>query len=171
MDIYELINTRKSVRSWQKKPVERALIEKIIGTARLAPSAKNVQEWYIVAVTDESSRRNLGEGCAKQPFVAQAPVVLAICADPGVGTMRCGQPRAPIDAAILIDRITLLAVAEGLGTCWIGSFDQECAKNAIGCPDAWEIIELLPMGYPADPSPAKKNRKKLDEILSWERWK
>jgi nitroreductase len=170
VDIYELIRLRKSVREWSDRAIDPALLTRIIDGARLAPSAKNGQEWHVVAVSDESARRSLGYDCAGQPFVAEAPVVLAVCGDATVGTMKCGIPRMPVDCAILIDHITLIAVAEGLGTCWIGSFDQNGAQAIVGAPDGWEVMQLLPIGYPADPTPQEKRRKAIEDILSWERW-
>ena len=170
MDIHELIRYRKSVRAWDDRPVDRSIVERIMESARFAPSAKNGQEWRVIAVTDQSVREKLGRDIAKQPFVAEAPVVLAICGDASVGDMRCGQPRMPMDVGILIDHITLVAANEGLGSCWIGSFDGPGAAKLLGVPEPWEVAQLLPIGYPADPSQITKPRKPLNEILAWEQW-
>ncbi len=173
MNIHELVAYRRSVRTWADRDVDTALITQILETARLAPSARNGQEWHVVVVRDDDARRRLGEECAGQPFVGEAPVVLVVCGDSSMGTMRCGQPRMPMDIAILIDHITLVAAAEGLGTCWIGSFDAKMAGEIAGVPDGWVVAQLLPLGYPGDDSSdgkKAKRRKPLEEIVSWERW-
>jgi nitroreductase len=174
MDIHKLISHRRSVRSWADRPVDRGTITRILETARFAPSAKNKQEWHVVVVRDAAARRRLGEECARQSFVGEAPAVLVVCGDTSMGVMRCGQPRMPVDVAIFIDHITLVAAAEGLGTCWIGSFDAEIAGEIVGVPEGWVVAQLLPLGYPAsdDVDAAKpKQRKSLEEIVSWETWK
>ncbi len=171
MNITELIKYRKSVRSWSDKPVETEMIEKIIDTARFAPSAKNLQDWKVIAVRDSELRSRMTEVARGQRFVGEAPVVLAICGDSSTGIMSCDMPRSVVDATILIDHITLAAAAEGLGTCWIGSFNQDACRKLLGIPDGWEVVELLPLGYPADPSVVNKKRKSMEEILDWDYWR
>ncbi|MCX7806229.1 MAG: nitroreductase family protein [Planctomycetota bacterium] len=170
MDVFEAIRTRKSVRSFKDRPVEREKIEKLLEAARLAPSASNRQEWRFVVVTDPEKRKALAVAARNQAFVGQAPVVLACCAEPDNHVMSCGQLCYPIDVAIAIDHITLAAVELGLGTCWIGAFDEKEVKKLLGIPDAIRVVQLLPIGYPADPSPVAKKRLQLDKIVRWERW-
>lgn len=169
MDVLDVIRNRRSVRSYADKPVERDKIQRLLEAARLAPSASNRQEWRFVVVTDEQRRKSLAEAANHQAFVAQAPVVIAACAESDGHVMRCGQPSYPIDVAIAIDHITLQAAAEGLGTCWIGAFYEEPAKKILGIPDHIRIVELLTVGYPAGP-PAPLSRLPLEEIVHWETW-
>jgi nitroreductase len=86
--------------------------------------------------------------------------------------MRCGQACYPIDVAIALEHIALQAVEEGLGTCWIGAFDEAAAKAICGIPETDDIrvVELMPLGYPAD-SPREKSRLSLDEIVMLEEWR
>jgi len=84
--------------------------------------------------------------------------------------MRCGQACYPIDLAIILDHITLAAVEQGLGTCWIGKFDEQQVKECLGIPDPIRVVELMPLGYPADPAPIEKNRLPIDMIVKYERW-
>jgi nitroreductase len=170
MNITELIRYRKSVRSWADKSVSRETVEKIIDTARFAPSAKNLQDWKVIAVRDPELRSRMTEVARGQRFVGEAPVILAVCGDTSTGIMTCEMPRSVVDAAILIDHITLAAAGEGLGTCWIGSFDQGACRKLLRIPDGWEVVELLPLGYPADPSEVSKKRKSVEEILDWDYW-
>jgi nitroreductase len=170
MDVYEAIRTRKSVRSYLDKPVEPDKLERILGAARLAPSANNRQEWRFVVVSDPEVRRRLADEGAGQRFVGEAPVVIAACAETDGRKMRCGMPCFPIDVAIAIDHITLAAAGEGLGTCWIGAFDPQKVRSILGIPGEVEVVELLTLGYPRDPKAEGKSRLPLDTIVHRERW-
>jgi nitroreductase len=170
MNISELIKYRKSVRSWASKPLEVETVEKIVEAARFAPSAKNCQDWRIIAVAEPGIRKKIAEIAGGQGFVGKAPVVLAVCGDTSSGEMSCRMPRAVVDASILIDHITLVAAAEGLGTCWIGDFDQDACRKLLRLPEGWNVVQLLPLGYPADPQPVEKSRKEVREILNWNKW-
>jgi nitroreductase len=170
MDIYELIRTRKSVRSYQNRSVEQEKLDRLMEAARMAPSASNRQEWRFVVVTDPEQREKLAAAASNQRFVAEAAVVIACCAKSDGHIMKCGLPSYPIDVSIAIDHITLAATAEGLGTCWIGAFDQEAVKKLLGIPDEVKVVQLLTLGYPVDPSAVSKRRLELDEIVHAERW-
>ncbi len=170
MNITELIKYRKSVRSWANKDLRPETVEKIIDAARFAPSARNCQDWRVLAVDNPDLRRQLADIAGGQRFVGEAPVVLAICGDSSSGEMSCRMPRSVVDATILIDHITLVAAAEGLGTCWIGSFDQDACRKLLRLPEGWNVVELLPLGYPADPSPVEKSRNSVKDILNWNSW-
>jgi nitroreductase len=115
-------------------------------------------------------RRWLGEEGAGQGFVGEAPVVIAACAQTDRHNMRCGIPCYPIDVAIAIDHLTLAATAEGLGTCWIGSFDPDRVRRILGIPPDIEVVELLSLGYPRDPNPTAKSRLPFEAIVHRERW-
>ena len=99
----------------------------------------------------------------------RAPVVIAACAETDNHVMKCGQLCYPIDVAIAIDHMTLQATAEGLGSCWIGSFEEEKVKEVLGIPESIRIVELLAIGYAAVP-PREFSRLPLSEIVHWEKW-
>jgi nitroreductase len=170
MDAYEAIRVRKSVRSYLDRPVERETLERVLEAARMAPSASNRQEWRFVVVTDPEKRRRLAAEAAGQAFIAEAPVVIAACAENDGKIMRCGQACYPIDVAIAIDHLTLAAAAEGLGTCWIGSFDPGVVRKILAIPETIVVVELLPLGYPRDPKPVSKSRLPLKTIVHYESW-
>ena len=169
MTVHEAIGRRKSVRSYLDKPVEEEKLMRVLDAARLAPSASNRQEWRFVVVRDQAVRKSMA-ACTKHTFITQAPVILVCCAEDQHHVMPCGLPCYPIDATIAIDHITLAAVEEGLGTCWIGGFDAAAVKKLLGIPEGIEVVELMPLGYPADPSLKEKNRLALSEILRYDRW-
>jgi nitroreductase len=170
MDVFEAIRARKSVRSYQARPVEPEKLRRVLEAARLAPSARNEQEWRFVVVTDREKRQRLAHEASSEHFMGQAPVIIAACAQTDRRIMRCGQQAYPIDVAIAIDHLTLAAVAEGLGTCWIGSFDPAEVRRILEIPESVEVVELLPLGYPSEPRPVPKSRLPFDTIVRFERW-
>ena len=170
MDVYEAIVRRKSVRGFKDEEVPEEIISRLLEAARLAPSASNRQEWRFVVVRDPAMRSQLVEAARGQKFVGEAPVVLACCAETDEHVMACGQLCYPIDVAIAMDHITLCATVEGLGTCWIGAFDEDRVKKLLGIPSPIRVVGLLPVGYPTDSSSVKKKRLPLEEIVKYERW-
>ena len=170
MTVMEAIRLRKSVRAWAGRPVEDEKLREVLEAGRLAPSASNRQEWRFVVVRDEGARRALAAAARDQGFVGEAPVVIAACAETDNHVMNCGQPCYPIDVAIAIDHMTLAAAELGLGTCWIGAFQEEEVKRILGIPASVRVVELLPLGYPADASAKEKKRIALDKIVHWEKW-
>jgi nitroreductase len=170
VEVYDSIRIRKSVRSYLNKPVEEEKLDRVLNAVRLAPSASNRQEWRFVVVTDPEKRRRLAEEAAGQRFMAEAPIIIAACAETDGKIMRCGHACYPIDVAIAIDHLTLAAVAEGLGTCWIGSFDPETVRRILDIPEQIVVVELLPLGYPKDPKPVNKSRLPLETIVRYEKW-
>jgi len=121
-----------------------------------------------VVVTDAEKRAKLGVAANNQKFVAMAPVVIVACSV-NDHVMRCGQPVGPIDVAIALEHIALQAAAEGLGTCWIGSFYPDQVRPILGIPDGVAVIELMTLGYPAD-SRRDPKRESLQAIVSWDAW-
>jgi nitroreductase len=170
MNVYTAISTRKSVRAFRDKDVPQDVIRRLLEATRLAPSASNQQEWRFVVVRDPETRKRLAHAANGQEFVGQAPLVIACCAQTDGHVMTCGQACYPIDVAIAIDHLTLCAVAEGLGTCWIGAFDEGQVKDILGIPPPIRVVALLPVGYPHDPAPVEKSRLSLEKIVKYERW-
>lgn len=169
MDVIDAIKQRRSIRGYLDRPVEAEKLERVLEAGRLAPSANNRQEWRFIIVRDKQMRQELMQAAASQSFVAEAPVVIAACADTDERVMRCGQLAYPIDVAISIDHITLKAVEEGLGTCWIGAFNGEMVKELLKIPPQIRVVELLTLGYPAA-IPHPTPRKRFDQIIKYERW-
>ncbi len=168
MDLYEVIKGRYSVRAYKKKPVEEEKLTRILEAGRIAPSARNLQPWKFIVIRDETRREKLAE-LSGQPFLAEAPVIIAVVGTSPDRVMFCEVPADPVDCAIAIDHMTLAAVAEGLGTCWIGHFPQDTCREFLSVPSSVKIIELLTLGYPAT-GPAGKSRKSLDEVVCYEKF-
>ena len=170
MKIIEEIVNRRSVREYNEKPVEKNILARILEAGRLAPSARNQQDWRIIIVSDPQVKNNLiDQASPRQVFLKQAPIILAACALNPDYIMRCGHPSYLIDLAIVLEHIALQAVREGMGTCWIGSFDESKAKSVLKVPDPVRIVELMGLGY-YDRLPAAKGRKQIQELFQWESW-
>lgn len=168
MELMEAIKSRRSVRSYQDKDVEEQKLLRVLEAGRLAPSAKNMQDWRFVVVKDPQVRRKLAEAARNQEFVGQAPVVIVACGTSDY-VMTCGQLTYPIDVAIAVDHMTLAAVEEGLGTCWIGAFYEEKVKEILEIPKSIRVVALLPLGYPAQSSKPTP-RKSLKETVAYDKW-
>jgi nitroreductase len=170
MDVYEAIRIRKSVRSFLDQPVSEGTLHRVLEAARMAPSARNGQEWRFIVVRDKETRERIAVDAAGEPFIGTAPVLLACCAETDGRIMPCGQVAYPIDVAIAMDHLTLAAAAEGLGTCWIGGFDEPRVKQILGIPAEVRVVELMPLGYPVDPAPVAKDRLAIGQIVRDEKW-
>ncbi|MHC4573163.1 MAG: nitroreductase family protein [Planctomycetota bacterium] len=160
MTVMEAIRKRYSCRAYQDRPVEQEKLDHVFEAARLAPSAKNLQDWRFVLVTDQHTRRRLAEAANNQMFIENAGAIIVACSNSD-HVMRCGQPVGPIDVAIALEHIALQAAELGLATCWIGSFYPEKVRAILGIPADIPVIELMALGYPADQpkrrlDPAKK---------------
>lgn len=168
MDTLTAIRARRSIRKYRNQPIEPEKLKAILEAARLAPSARNAQLWKFVVVQDQKQRELLATA-TKYSFIADAPVIIAgVALDPD-RVMSCGVPAYAVDLAIAMTNITLAACALGLGTCWIGGFDQDIARKALGVPEKYKIVELMPLGYPAE-NPQPRQRKDLAEIVCYDRF-
>ncbi len=166
MDVMQAIKERRSIRKYQDRPVEEKVLTEILEAARLAPSANNRQDWRFVAVKDREQIDKLVSATG-QSFIGTAPVVIAGVALNPERVMRCEVPAYAVDVAIAMTNITLAATANGLGTCWIGSFDQAEVKRILKIPEEYKVVQLMPLGYP-DEKPEVRSRKPLAEVVSYD---
>jgi nitroreductase len=169
MDVHAAIAARRSIRAYRDRGVPEDVLRRVLEAARLAPSARNRQEWRFIVVRDEAKRRALAAASKGQDFVAGAPVCLAFCANEDQYVMSCGQKAGPVDTSIALAYVTLAAVAEGLGTCWLGAFHEDQVKDILGVPAGARVVGMMCLGYPAE-SPTARPRKPFDEVVRFEKW-
>jgi len=173
MEFYEVIRTRRSIRSYTPDAVPDDVLERVMDAARIAPSGNNRQPWKFVVVKDEQLRRELVPLCFDQAFIAEAPI-LVVATGVDIKYNRgnyMGALSMLVDVAIAVDHITLAARAEGLGTCWIGSFDNEKVKRLLAIPPEVQVVALTPLGYPTDPEFRGPGRRRpLEQIACTDRW-
>jgi len=168
MTVFEAIQKRYSCRAYQDRPVEREKLDKIFESARQAPSAKNLQDWRFVVITDKKRKQQAADCTNQAKAFGQAGAMIAacsVCKD----TMRCGQQIAPIDVAIALEHIALMATELGLATCWIGSFDTEKVRQVLEIPGNVAIIELMALGYPANGG-KQTTREPMKNIVCYDKW-
>jgi len=179
MEVFEAIRTRRSIRSYEEKPVEEEKIRKILKAARLAPSAGNRQSWRFILITDPKVKDRLIEVKEKRmpPHVRpprrggplSAPVVIVGCAVPSDSFP--GTDFWKIDVAIALQNLVLAAWEEGLGTCWLGVFhEEEEVKEVLGIPKEARVVAMIALGYPAEKKGPVTDRKPLDEIVRYNHW-
>lgn len=170
MNVKDAIINRYSVRSYLPEPVTDEELSVILDAARMSQSAKNLQDWCFIVVRDKSMKKKLSIAAKGQNFIAEAPVLIACC---GVGTgyiMSCGQHSYPIDVAIAMENMVLVAHEMGIGTCWIGAFYEDQVKNLLSIPkEGVRIVSMLTLGRPAGIAPVKK-RKVIEAIVRYEKW-
>ena len=169
MDVMKAILERRSIRDFQAKPIEKGKLERVLEAGRQAPSAGNGQPWRIVVVTEAATRKKLAQAANGQAFVGEAPAVIVGCAVKTDKVMSCGQRAYPIDVAICMTTMSLAAVGEGLGTCWIGAFKEDEVKKVLGIPAEVRVVELMPIGYPTS-QPAARARVPMSDFAVFEKW-
>jgi len=168
MTVLEAIKKRYSCRAYQDKPIEHEKLQQILEAARLAPSAKNLQDWRFVVVTEKEKKQRLAEAANNQIFIAKAGAIIVACSISDY-VMRCGQAVGPIDVAIALEHMCLQATELGLASCWIGSFYPDKVRVVVNVPENATIIELLAVGYPAD-TQKQPSREPIESIVSFEAW-
>lgn len=173
MRIPEMIKERRSIRAFSDRDISDGDVELLVEAACWAPSAGNRQPWEFVVVRDEENKRRLVEAAYGQSFIAEAPVVFVVCADPSRSASRYGRRGVELyclqDTAAAVQNLLLTAAANGLGGCWIGAFDEDRATKAVGTPAGVRPIAIVPVGYPAE-RPPPRPRRRLSEVIHWERF-
>ncbi len=170
MDVYEAIYGRYSVRSFDKsKTVQPDLIEKLVKAAIQAPNSGNTQSWRFYVVSNEKLKNELSRAAFGQYFIAEAPVVIVVCADlyeHDIGYGRRGVDLYSIqDSAAAIENILLAAYSEGLGSCWVGAFSEKEAHKVMNLDKYIRPLALVPIGYPKSTKPTRKFRKPFEEVV------
>jgi nitroreductase len=170
MDFSELVQERYSVRAYRPDPVPDDALAAVLEAACLAPTACNLQGFRLVVLHTTGRRKEL-ERIYPRAWFADAPIVIAACGLPAESWTRRDDRKnfVDIDAAIVMDHLILAAADRGLGTCWIGAFDPDAARDVLALPPGVEPIVFTPLGYPAD-QPRAKKRKPLTDIVRYEHW-
>lgn len=163
-----MVERRQSIRAYQAKPIEEEKLTKILYAANRAPSAGNLQAYEIYVARDKARREELARAALGQWFIAEAPIVLVFCANTRRSAMRYGKRGEELyalqDATIACAHAHLAAAALGLGSCWIGAFDEAEVSRILNLPKHLRPIALLPIGYPAE-QPLRTPRRRLEDLV------
>jgi nitroreductase len=171
-DVFEVIEHRWSCRAFKREPLGDEIIIKLLRAMIRAPSAGNCQPWHFYIVTNESVKEGLAEAAYGQEFVAQAPVVIVVCAVPSLSARRYAERGRELyciqDTAAAIENLLLAAESLGLGTCWVGAFDEAEASRVMELTSDRRPVGMVPLGKPATPK-RKSRREPEEEVVSWVR--
>jgi nitroreductase len=163
-----LFTRRFSCRRFAADPVPEPVLDELLEAARWAPSAGNLQPWRFLVVRSPAVRRLLAAAAFDQTFVTEAPVTVVVCAVPDESARRYGTRGRTLyclqDTAAAVENLLLAATAHGLGTCWVGAFDEEAAARALDLDPAWRPVALVPVGRPAE-QPHGRRRRPADEVV------
>ena len=173
MDFLEVVQARRSLRTYLDKPVEREKLEYVLESARLAPSWKNLQCWRFIVVGDEAGRKALAESMAEsnpgRKALMGAPMVIVLCALPAESEIWEGKDFMMLDAGLAMEHLVLAATNQGLGTCWQGLFNEVKAREALNVPENVRVVAMTPLGYAAEER-RPRPRKAMAEIVFYEKW-
>ena len=164
MEALEAIRTRRSIRSFNEKPVSRETIEQIMDGARLAPSANNIQPWEFVVVTDQTARERIANATDYGKFIADAPVCIAVF---------CKDTKYYLeDGCAATENILVGACALGLASCWVAgdkkAYGREISR-ILEVPDSYKLVSLLALGY-SNIKTSGKGKRELDKVIHWEKF-
>ena len=177
MDVMQAIRMRRSVRAYADKPINAELMQYLKDALRLAPSACNLQPWKFVLITQADLRQKVATACMGQMWMAEAPLIVAACGMTSSGYKKMGghnKNSVDIDVTIALDHLSLAAAAQGLGTCWIGAFDEGAVKALLKVPDDVTVVALMPVGWPAKEGllhdVGAERRKSEDDVFGTEQY-
>ncbi len=185
MDTLEAIRTRRSIRKFAGRPVEPEKLQMVLEAARLAPSWANMQCWRFVVVEDAKVKARISELSYVEAFfgpkgyktnpaqkaLAEAPVVIVACADPTKSGELRGEQYYMTDLGIAAQNLMLAAHSLGLGSVFVGVFDEDSIGLLLDIPPEIRIVGLFPLGYPLEEGKGGPPRKPLDEIVHYGAWK
>ncbi len=170
MELQEAIKNRRSIRKYKEEPVLDEDLEKILQAGTDAPSAGNLQSRFFYVVKDLETRRKIARASHDQHFISQAPVTIVVCADARINSRygeRGEKLYSILDCAASVQNMMLTAYGLGLGTCWVGLFDEQEVARIINCSPYHRPVSLFPLGYPDDSpkQPPKKNKDEISKVI------
>ena len=169
MDVTEAIRTRRSIRSYKNDRVPEDVLNDVFDAFRMAPSANNEQPWKLIVVRDEQIKEWMVQACSGQSFIAEADAICVACGLPNRSTIGGYTTSLYVDVAIAMDHLILAARSHGLGTCWIGAFDEEAVKKLLNIPKDVRVIAVTPLGVPSHQG-GSANRKPLEQVICHEKY-
>ena len=173
MQIPNSIQNRRSIRVFDDREISEDDAELLVKAACLAPSAGNLQPWAFIIVRDPEVKEELVRAAYGQSFIAEASVVFVVCAVPKRSALRYGDRGRELyclqDTAAAIQNLMLTAMANGLGSCWVGAFDESKAARAVSLYEGVRPVALVPVGYPGE-RPSPRPRRPLEEVIHKDKW-
>ena len=170
-DFLELSKSRRSIRGYKDQDVSKEQLMKLIEAAQSAPSAGNCQPWHFYVVKDKKLQAEMKAGAYNQDFILSASACIVVCTDSKRSEGRYGERGKNLyviqDTAAAILNILLCAKDMGLGTCWVGAFDEAKIADVLKLPEDFRPVGIIPVGYPANDSYPPQNRRPIEEIVTF----
>lgn len=165
--ISDVILVRRSIRAYQKKELPKGFEEEVLNMAVWAPNAGNVQPWKFYVIHNADVKKSLAEAAYGQAFVYEAPLVIGVCVRIDLAEKSYGNRGVNLyciqDTAAAIQNMLLYAASKGIGTCWVGAFDENKVAKILKCTTKERPVAIIPFGYPAE-SPSPPRRKSVKDI-------
>jgi nitroreductase len=161
--VFDAVRTIMAIRDYQQKPIPAEVVTRIVDAGRLTASAANHQGWHFVVVREPENLRALGSLVKTGPYIAKSTLAIVVAYEKNSRT-------GVSDCSRAIQSMLLTAWGEGVGSNWTGFGSLEDVRNKVSLPDRYEVIAVLPFGYPARPVKGHKKRKPLSEVASAERF-
>ena len=155
MEFSNVIASRRAIRKYSHEAIPEEKLQKLYQALQLAPTANNGQPFKFIFVKDEEKRHQIVTKACHQEYLLQPPIIMVAYCEKGYA----------FDVAIAVDHMTLAATDEGLGTCWIGWFDQEVVKKLLDIPEHMEVPILVPIGFAVE-NPTARKRKEISELVT-----
>ncbi len=188
MDVFDAILARHSVRSYRADPVEEEKLKRVLEAARHAQSAQNRQPWRFIVVRDPAVKERVRQCYRRDWFLkSELPMIIVACAvpeeawDKGKNRGRAKEQGRDygeelfgdywkVDVALAIQNLMLAATGEGLGTCFIGGFNEHSLKEVLNIPSNMRVVAVTPLGYANEEEhgETRRPRKSLDEIVVYD---
>ncbi len=184
MNLFDAIKTRRSIRRYLDKPVEDEKLQTVLEAVRMSPSWANFQCWRLIVVKEKSVKEKISALSYVESFfaplgyksnpskkaLAEAPVVIVLCADPEKSGALWNQQYYLLDSGIAAQNLMLAARGLGLGTVFVGVYQEDKVKELLNIPDGIRVVGLLPLGYPAEEQKSGPSRKPVEEFCFSEKW-
>ncbi|KYK29247.1 nitroreductase [Thermoplasmatales archaeon SG8-52-1] len=180
MEFKNVIKSRESIRDYSDRKVEDEKINYVLECARFAPSWTNKQCWKFIIVKDKKIINDLSKTSIINRWLKNVPIIIIACGNPKESGYRNDISYFIVDVSIALEHLVLAATDKGLGTCWIGGFNEKKVKKILGIPDNIRVVALTPLGYPAEKKhiigkiakivTQSKKRKSMDEIIHINKW-
>ena len=159
-----MIKERRSVRNYTRKPIEKRILEEIVDCGRLAPSARGIQHWVFILVTEKEKLEKIAEIVSWGSFIKDAGACVIVCGKKDV-------KRRVEDCCLASENIMLAAKSFGVGSCYVAALgkDVEGVRNLLGINEDYEIVSFLSLGYHEE-NPEPHDKKSLEEVMRWEKF-
>lgn len=167
-DVLDAIRARRSIRKFKPEPLLQATVSRILEAALWAPSAGNLQPWKFYAVYCQSKKEEIVGAALNQKALAEAPLIVVVCADTSLARSRYGERGEKLyclqDTAAAVQNMLLAATAFGVGSLWVGAFQEEMVKQILKMPGELRPVAIIALGY-GEIEPNQPSRRSLEETV------